>query len=63
MAISASVMRLSREPSAVSFSLHVKEVGVDPLLAQEILVTADFGNPAFLDNDDPVGHTDGGKPV
>ena len=34
-----------------------------PSWLQEIMVAADFRNPPFLNDDNPVGHTHGGKPV
>jgi hypothetical protein len=49
--------------SAIPFRLQAEEMAVDASLVEELLVATDLRNPPFLNNDNPVGHTHGGKPM
>jgi len=54
---------IKQKRSTVPFRLQAEQVTVDASLVEQIMMAADFRNAPFLNDDDPVGHTHGGKPV
>ena len=48
---------------AVPFRLQIEQITVDPLLFEKVMMTANFRNPPFLNDNDTIGHSDGRKPV
>ena len=45
--------------STVSLSLHAEQVGIDSLLAQKLVMSADFCNPTILDDNNSIRHAHG----
>ena len=54
---------VGQKRSAVSFRLQAEKVAIDASPAEEVLVAADFRDSPLFNDDNPVGHTHGGKPV